>query len=124
VDRAPYVVDDLSRRATFCVLSRPESLLNLSHKSIKLIINKQKSMEPIASYLRSHRRKSGFSLDELAQILGSVSAAQISRHERSLSVPGLLVTLGYEAFFEVPISEPFPGLYGTINAGIEERLRE
>jgi transcriptional regulator with XRE-family HTH domain len=81
-------------------------------------------MEPIASYLRSHRRKSGFSLDELAQILGSVSAAQISRHERSLSVPGLLVTLGYEAFFEVPISEPFPGLYGTINAGIEERLRE
>jgi transcriptional regulator with XRE-family HTH domain len=79
-------------------------------------------MEPIASYLRSYRRKSGFSLHELAQILGSVSAAQISRHERSLSVPGLLAALGYETVFQVPISELFPGLYGTIKAGIEEHL--
>jgi transcriptional regulator with XRE-family HTH domain len=79
-------------------------------------------MEPVGSYLRSLRRKSGLSLRELSQILGSVSDAQISRHERSLSVPGFLAALGYEAVFKVPMSEIFPGLFTTVAAGIEEQL--
>jgi hypothetical protein len=37
-------------------------------------------------------------------------------------VPNLLTALGYEAIFRVPISELFPGLYQTVEAGIEERL--
>jgi transcriptional regulator with XRE-family HTH domain len=79
-------------------------------------------MEPVGSYLRSLRRKSGLSLRELSQILGSVSDAQISRHERSLSVPGFLTALGYEAVFRVSMSEMFPGLFTTVATGIEERI--
>ena len=78
--------------------------------------------EPIASYLRSHRRRSGLSQRDLAEILGSVGEIQVSRHERSVAVAGLLTVLGYEAIFGVPISGLFPGLYETVAAGIEERL--
>ena len=79
-------------------------------------------LEPIASYLRSHRRKSGLSQKDLAQILGSIGEIQVSRHERSVAVASLLTALGYEAVFKVPISELFPGLYETVAAGIEDRL--
>jgi hypothetical protein len=33
-----------------------------------------------------------------------------------------LTALGYEAVFHVPASQIFPGLYHTVEAGIEERL--
>jgi transcriptional regulator with XRE-family HTH domain len=80
------------------------------------------TLEQVASYLRSHRRKSGLSQRELAGILGYLTEVQISRHERSVAIPGLMIVLGYEAIFRVPVSEMFPGLYRTIEAGIEERL--
>jgi hypothetical protein len=37
-------------------------------------------------------------------------------------VPDLLTAFGYEAIFRVPISKLFPGLYQTVEVGIEERL--
>lgn len=80
--------------------------------------------DQIASYLRTHRKKSGLSQRELASILGFLSEIQISRHERSVTIPGLLIALGYEAIFRAPISEIFPGLYQTVEASIEERLAE
>ena len=82
------------------------------------------TMEQIANYLRSHRRKSGLSQQELAQIVGSLTEIPVSRHERSLTIPALLIALSYEAIFRVPISEIFPGLYQTVEAGIEERLAD
>jgi len=72
--------------------------------------------------LRTLRRKSGFSQKELAQILGFLSGAPVSRHESSHAIPDLLTALGYQAIFRVPISELFPELYQTVAAGIEERL--
>ena len=78
----------------------------------------------IASYLRTHRKRSGLSQRELASILGFLSEIQISRHERSVTIPGLLIALGYEAIFRAPISEIFPGLYQTVAASIEERLAD
>jgi transcriptional regulator with XRE-family HTH domain len=79
-------------------------------------------MPAIASYLRSHRLKSGFSRRELAEIVGSLTEIQVARHERSHMLPSLMAALSYEAIFQTPISELFPGLYETIAQGIEERL--
>ena len=78
--------------------------------------------EQIDSYLQVLRRKSGFSQSDLALVLGIVTESQVSRHEQSVSIPGLLAALGYEAFFHRPISEIFPGFYRTVAVGIEERL--
>jgi transcriptional regulator with XRE-family HTH domain len=75
-----------------------------------------------AAHLRTLRKRSGLSQKDLANILGFRSGVQISRHERSDSVPDLLTAFGYEAIFRVPISGLFPGLYQTVAVGIEERL--
>jgi transcriptional regulator with XRE-family HTH domain len=80
--------------------------------------------DPNVSRLRTLRRRSGLSQKELALILGFRSEATISRHERSDSVPDLLTALGYEVIFRVPLSELFPGLYQTVEAGNEERLAQ
>ena len=75
-----------------------------------------------ASRLRTLRIRSGLSQKELANLLGFRSEGPVSRHERSDTVPNLLTAFGYEAIFRVPISELFPGLYQTVEIGIEERL--
>src|ERR1700729_2522266 len=79
-------------------------------------------MSAVASYLRSHRLKSGFSRRELAEIAGFITRTQIGRHERSSQLPSLMAALSYQAIFRIPITELFPWLYETIAQGIEERL--
>ena len=79
---------------------------------------------PASCYLRTHRKKSGLSQSELASILGLVTELQISRHERSLTLPQFLTAISYEIVFQVPISELFPGLYETVRQNIDGRLFE
>jgi DNA-binding XRE family transcriptional regulator len=80
--------------------------------------------ERAGNYLRSHRRKSGMSQRELALIAGFDTAYPVSRHERSATLPALMVALSYEIIFRAPIHELFPGLYRSVEARIEERLAE
>jgi DNA-binding XRE family transcriptional regulator len=78
----------------------------------------------VGTYLRFLRRKSGLTQRQLAQVLGSVTRNQVSRHERSVAAPSLIAALGYQTVFHEPISDIFPGLYHTVAAGVEERLEE
>jgi transcriptional regulator with XRE-family HTH domain len=80
------------------------------------------ALERIANYLRSHRRKSGLSQRELAQIVGFLTGVQVSKHERSTAIPALLIAVGYEAIFHVSLSELFPGIYQSVETRIEEYL--
>jgi DNA-binding XRE family transcriptional regulator len=77
----------------------------------------------LASYLRSHRKRSGLTQKELAALVGYPDEAQVSRHERLCCTPPLLIALGYEAVFRAPVSELFPGVYESLVASIEERLK-
>lgn len=76
----------------------------------------------LASYLGSHRKRSGLSQKELGQLLGYPSEGTVSRHERLCSTPPLHIALGYEAVFRVPISELFPGVYEHIHHAVEARI--
>lgn len=76
----------------------------------------------VGTYLRFLRRKSGLSQRELARVLGSVTAKQISRHERSVTPPTLIAAFAYQAIFQTPVADIFPGLYHTVQAGVEESL--
>jgi len=80
------------------------------------------TLEQIANRLRSHRRMSGLNQCELAHIVGFLSGIPVSRQERSVTIPTLLIALGYEAVFRVPVSELFPGLYRMVEESIEEQL--
>jgi transcriptional regulator with XRE-family HTH domain len=78
----------------------------------------------VGTYLRFLRKNSGLSQQDLARILGSVSASQVSRHERSRSLPTILAAFGYQVVFHKPASEIFPGLYHAVEVGVEERFQE
>lgn len=80
------------------------------------------TLEQIANYLRAHRRRSGLNQRELAQIVGYITQAPVSEHERSVAIPALLIALSYEVVFRVPVSELFPGLYRAVEAQVEEQL--
>jgi hypothetical protein len=58
----------------------------------------------------------------LAEIAGLLTETQVARHERSTQLPSLMAALSYQAIFQTPITELFPGLYETIAQGIEDRL--
>src|ERR1039457_6561488 len=77
----------------------------------------------VGTYLRFLRRKSRLSQRDLARILGSVSASQISRLERSRTLPSMLTPFGYQVVFRKPVSEIFPGLFHAAEAGVEDRLQ-
>ena len=76
----------------------------------------------LASYLRYHRKRSGLSQREIAQLLGYPDQEPVSRHERSRSMPPLIIALCYQAIFRVPVSDLFPGHYEKTKRTIEERL--
>ena len=59
---------------------------------------------------------------ELAQLMGYDHQGQISRHERSQTIPPLSNALGYEVVFRVPLSAIFAGLHGTVAKAIEANL--
>src|SRR5262249_51613344 len=82
------------------------------------------TQQNIHCYIRTHRKKSGFTQRELATVLGYDSEGQVSRHERANVVPPFLVALGYEVVFRVPVAELFPGVYGSVEHEIEARLAE
>lgn len=74
------------------------------------------------TFLRPHRKKSGLTQRELANILGNVTEGQVSRHELGDNIPRLHVALGYEVLFGVPVSEMFPGVRATVARAVEIRL--
>jgi transcriptional regulator with XRE-family HTH domain len=78
----------------------------------------------VGTYLRFLRRQSGLSQHDLAMILGGVSVSQVSRHEQSRSLPGILTAFGYQVVFQQPASDIFPGLYHSVEIAVEHRLLE
>lgn len=65
----------------------------------------------LPNYLRRHRKRDGFTQEQLAYLLGCRSSSKVSRYERFLRVPNLETALACEAIFHVPTRELFAGIY-------------
>src|SRR5207248_168153 len=78
----------------------------------------------MASYLFTHRKKSGFTQEEIARLVGYKNGGLVSRHERGVAVPPLSVVLAYSTIFRVPVLELFPGLLDAAETDIEARLAD
>ena len=78
----------------------------------------------LASYLSSHRKRSGLSQKELGILLGYPDEGPVSSHEHLRSIPPLYIALGYQALFHVPVSELFPAAYEKMRDSVETRLTE
>jgi DNA-binding XRE family transcriptional regulator len=68
-------------------------------------------MSKLDNYLRSSRRGTGLSQDEMAYLLGVRAGAIASRYERFKRRPALETALAYEAIFRTPVRELFAGIY-------------
>ena len=76
------------------------------------------------NYLRVHRRRCGLSQRDLGLLAGYKNEWQVSRHERSKTVPPLLVALAYEIVFQVPVAQLFAGFRKAVDDAVARNLEE
>src|SRR3954447_25709975 len=76
----------------------------------------------LPNYLRSHRKKSGLSQDELALLLGCRSGTKVSRYENCIRKPELETLLALELLFRKPASELFGGINDAVRFVTHRRI--
>ncbi|MGO9010646.1 MAG: helix-turn-helix transcriptional regulator [Bryobacteraceae bacterium] len=76
----------------------------------------------LGNYLRTHRKRSALSQQEIGRLIGYKNQWQVSRHERSRTAPPLFVALAYEAIFRVPAATLFTEMYATVTHVVEGNL--
>lgn len=77
----------------------------------------------LQNYLRTYRRRAGFSQDEVAYLLGAKSGTKTSRYERFRRTPSLETALAYEAVFGIPVRELFAGVSQKVERETRMRAR-
>jgi transcriptional regulator with XRE-family HTH domain len=73
-----------------------------------------RSSHKLPNYLRTHRKRAGFSQEEIAFLLGSRSGAHVCRYERFTRQPTLPTALAFEVIFQVPAKALFAGVYRNV----------
>ena len=76
----------------------------------------------LQNYLRTYRRKSGLTQQEVAFLLGRKNGAQLSRYEKRQHLPPLRTALACEAIFHVPVAKLFGGVNDGVNREVSERI--
>ena len=79
---------------------------------------------PLQNYLRTYRRRTFLSQDEVAFLLGVKTGTRVTRHEGANRTPTMETALGYEVLFGVPLRELFASEALKVETIIRERLPE
>ena len=77
----------------------------------------------LSNYLLSHRKRTALSQTEVAFLLGLQNGTKVCRHERFALDPDLQTALAYEAIYQRPISELFPGLVEKTQDDVRSRAK-
>jgi transcriptional regulator with XRE-family HTH domain len=77
----------------------------------------------LENYLRTYRKRSGLSQDEVAFLLGCQSGTKVSRYEHSQRKPNLETLFAYEVMFGAPARELFAGTYQKVEKRISNRAQ-
>ena len=83
-------------------------------------------MPSLPNYLRSKRKQSSYSQEEVAFLLGLKGmdkGGKVSRDENYSRIPTLETALAYEAIYGKPIRELFAGLYEQIVEEVSARRK-
>ena len=73
---------------------------------------------PLQNYLRTHRRKTGLSQEDMAKLLGAERDTTVSRHESGQRLPALEMAIAYELVYQVPLRELFAGQVVEVGARV------
>lgn len=78
---------------------------------------------PLPTYLRTYRKRSGLTQEEVAFLLDTRDGATVSRYERLSSMPSLETALALEVIFGVPARELFRGVFAEVETEVIQRAR-
>jgi transcriptional regulator with XRE-family HTH domain len=78
----------------------------------------------LQNYLRTYRRKSGLTQNEVAFLLGRNGGALLSRYEKLRRLPPLRTALAFEAIFKIPLSELFAGVRESVDQETAARIEK
>jgi|SRR5215213_4243062 len=74
-------------------------------------------------YLRTYRKRASLSEKEMAFLLGSKSAAQVSRYERYVRLPNLEKIFAYQVIFGIPPYHLFAGIIQKVEQNVQRRAQ-
>jgi transcriptional regulator with XRE-family HTH domain len=81
------------------------------------------SSHKLHNYLRTHRKKVGFSQKDIAFLVGCEHVGKISRYESCKQIPHLTTVIAYEVIFRTPSHALFQGIFETIESDIRVRAK-
>lgn len=76
------------------------------------------------SYIRSYRRKSRLSQEDVAFLLGGTSGTSVSRHERGRRAPTVQTALAYEIILGKAVGQLYSRFHEVLRADIARRAAE
>jgi transcriptional regulator with XRE-family HTH domain len=79
------------------------------------------SFHNLPNYLRTYRRRVGFSQDEVAYLLGVQTGAQVCRYERHARRPSLETAWSLEVILGAPARDLFLGDYRKVQGRVIQR---
>jgi transcriptional regulator with XRE-family HTH domain len=65
-----------------------------------------------------YRRRMGFSQKQVARLLGHRNTSMVSHYEHGRALPPIVVALGLEIIYRVPVAFLFPGMYDELRRKI------
>ena len=77
----------------------------------------------LENYLRTYRKRSGLSQNEVAYLLGCRNGTKVSRYERYTRKPSLETLFAYEVMFGAPARELFAGVYQKVERTTQKRAQ-
>lgn len=79
------------------------------------------SCHKLPNYLKTYRKRTGFSQDEIAFLLGCKRASHVSRYERFHRTPGFHTLLAFKIIFQASARELFGGEYQKVEKAVCRR---
>ncbi len=77
----------------------------------------------LQTYLRTYRKRSSLTQDELSFLLGCKSGVSVCEYERLTAQPSLETALACQAIFGVSVEELFPGINEKVVDDVVKRAR-
>ena len=77
----------------------------------------------LENYLRTYRKRSGLSQEEVAYLLGGQTGTKVSRYERFARKPSLETLFAYEVIFGSPARELLAGAYQKVERKTKNRAQ-
>ena len=75
----------------------------------------------LPNYLRTYRKRLGFSQDEMAFLVRLHDGPKVCHYERYRLTPSLETALSYEVIFKTPVKELFRGTCRTVERNVIAR---